>query len=76
MILDNASNNNTTIVALGNEFSFKPEERRLCYLGYIIYLIIKKLLFREVVDTIKSINNSNLDYDNNAEDILADPLIY
>jgi len=74
MVLDNASNNNTTIVALGNEFSFKPEERRLRCLGHIIHLAVKKLLFGEAADAIESTGNGDLDCDDDAEDALADPL--
>ena len=74
MVLDNASNNNTAMVALGNEFGFEPEERRLRCLGHIIHLAVEKLLFGEAADAIESTGNGDLDCDDDAEDALADPL--
>jgi hypothetical protein len=44
-VLDNASNNDTAIIAIAKEFGFNPVERRLRCAGHIINLIARALLF-------------------------------
>ena len=44
-ILDNATNNNTVIMAITKEFDFNLIERWLYCLGYIINLIARHLLY-------------------------------
>lgn len=70
MVLDNASNNNTAVVALGNEFGFEPEERRLRCLGHIIHLAVKRLLLGEAADAMESTGSGDPDCDDDAEDAL------
>ncbi|KAJ6439165.1 putative transposase [Purpureocillium lavendulum] len=52
MVLDNASNNDTAMAALGDEFGFDPEERRLRCLGHVINLAVKQLMFGEAADAV------------------------
>lgn len=44
-VLDNASNNDTCIQALAEEFEFDPQQRRLRCAGHIINLVAKAFLF-------------------------------
>jgi len=44
-IADNANNNNTCIKELSIEFGFNPLHCRLRYIGYIINLVARMLLF-------------------------------
>ena len=44
-VLDNATNNNTTLVELGKVLGFKPKDRRLRYIGHVINLILEAYLF-------------------------------
>jgi hypothetical protein len=44
-VLDNASNNDTAMQAIGNRFGFDPQERRLRCAGHVINLIARHLLF-------------------------------
>ena len=44
-VLDNATNNDTTLVELSKSLNFDPKERRLCCIGYIINLIAEQYLF-------------------------------
>ncbi|KAJ3499546.1 hypothetical protein NLG97_g234 [Lecanicillium saksenae] len=67
MVLDNASNNNTAMVALGNEFGFDPNERRLRCLGHSIQLAVRRLLFGEAADAMESIGSGELDCDYDSE---------
>lgn len=76
MVLDNANNNNTAVVALGNEFGFEPAERRLRCLGHIIHLAVKKLLFGDAADAVESTGSGDLDGDYDAEAALEDPLAH
>ena len=75
MVFDNASNSNTAMVALGNEFGFEPEERRLRCLGHIIHLVVKKLIFAEAAEAIESIGGGELEGDDDSEIVSADPLM-
>lgn len=43
--LDNASNNDTSIEALAEEFEFDVKERRLRCAGHIINLVARQILF-------------------------------
>ena len=52
-ILNNALNNNTAIKAIVETFKFNFIKRRLYYLGYIINLITRHLLFRFNLDLFK-----------------------
>jgi len=53
-ILDNATNNNTAIMAIIKEFNFNPIKRRLCCLGYIINIITRHLLYGYNLDLFKA----------------------
>jgi hypothetical protein len=44
-VLDNASNNNTTLEELGKIIGFDPIEKRLRCIGHIINLIAESYLF-------------------------------
>jgi hypothetical protein len=44
-VLDNATNNNTTLIELAKSLDFDPLERRLRYIGHILNLIAKQYLF-------------------------------
>jgi hypothetical protein len=44
-VLDNASNNDTTLAELGKSIGFKPEEKRLRYIGHILNLIAEQYFF-------------------------------
>jgi hypothetical protein len=52
-VLDNALNNNTTLVKLGKTIRFKPIQKRLRYIGYIINLIAKLYIFGQDILTFK-----------------------
>jgi hypothetical protein len=49
-VLDNASNNDTSIEALAEEFEFDVKERRLRCAGHIINLMARQILFGEDLD--------------------------
>jgi hypothetical protein len=40
-VLDNSTNNNTTLVKLSKEIGFDAKEKRLRYIGHILNLIAK-----------------------------------
>jgi hypothetical protein len=44
-ILDNATNNDTTLAELARSMNFQPKERRLRYIGHILNLIAEQYLF-------------------------------
>jgi hypothetical protein len=44
-VLDNALNNNITLVKLGKTIGFEPIQKQLHYIGYIINLIAKLYIF-------------------------------
>ena len=44
-VLDNATNNDTTLIELTKSIDFDPLERRLRYMGHILNLIAKQYLF-------------------------------
>ena len=44
-VLDNAPNNDTTLIELAKYIHFEPKERRLRYMGHILNLIAKAYLF-------------------------------
>ena len=44
-VLDNTTNNDTTLIELSKLLDFDPKERRLRYIGYIINLIAEQYLF-------------------------------
>ena len=45
-VLDNASNNNTTVAALARHFNFTTPHRRLCCGPYTLNLISQMIIFR------------------------------
>jgi hypothetical protein len=47
-VLDNASNNDTAMQAIGKRFGFDPQERRLRCAGHVINLIARHLLFGSI----------------------------
>ena len=53
-MLDNATNNNTAITAIIKEFNFNLIKRRLRYLGYIINIIARYLLYSYNLDLFKA----------------------
>ena len=53
-MLDNATNNDTAITAIIKEFDFNPIKRRLRYLGYIINIITRHLLYSYNLDLFKA----------------------
>ena len=50
-VLDNATNNNTTLVELGKVLGFEPKDRRLRYIGHVINLIVEAYLFGQDCST-------------------------
>ena len=50
-VLDNASNNDTAVEALAEEFGFDMKERRLRCAGHIINLVARQILFGTDPDT-------------------------
>jgi hypothetical protein len=44
-LLDNASNNNTTLIELARSIDFLPAKRRLCCISHILNLIAEQYLF-------------------------------
>jgi hypothetical protein len=46
-ILDNASNNDTRMQALGEEFGFNWKQRRLWCAGHILNLVARSILYRK-----------------------------
>jgi hypothetical protein len=44
-VLNNATNNNTTLIELAKSLDFDPLKRRLRCIGYILNLIAKQYLF-------------------------------
>jgi hypothetical protein len=48
-VLNNALNNNTTLIELGKAIGFKPKEKRLRCIGHILNLIAKAYLFGQDV---------------------------
>jgi hypothetical protein len=44
-ILDNATNNDTTLFELAKSMKFQPKERRLRCMGHILNLIVEQYLF-------------------------------
>jgi hypothetical protein len=50
-VLDNALNNNTTLIKLGKTIGFKLIQKRLRYMGYIINLIAKLYIFGQDILT-------------------------
>jgi hypothetical protein len=61
-VLDNANNNNTTIIAVARDFSnFKLIEQRLYCSPYTINLIRQALLFRRDKDAYSNANEHILE---------------
>ena len=52
-MLNNAPNNDTTLVELGKTMGFKPIQKRLRCIGYILNLITKSYIFGQDVLTFK-----------------------
>jgi len=48
-VLDNASNNNTTLIKLAKTLGFDPKAKRLCYIGHISNLIAERYLYGQDV---------------------------
>jgi len=53
-MLDNITNNNIAITAIIKEFNFNLIKRQLCYLGYIINIITRHLLYGYNLDLFKA----------------------
>lgn len=75
MVLDNASNNDTAMVALGNEFDFDPDEHRLRCLGHVINLAVKQLIFGKAADAMEHIGSSEPDSEYDFDSLPADKLM-
>ena len=52
-MLNNASNNNITLVKLSKTIRFKLIQKRLHYMGYILNLIAKSYIFGQDISTFK-----------------------
>ena len=52
-ILDNALNNNIILIKLGKTMGFKPIQKQLYYIGYIINLIAELYIFRQNMSIFK-----------------------
>ncbi len=52
-VLNNALNNDTTLVELSKSILFDPKEKRLRYMGHILNLIAKEYLFSQDCATFK-----------------------
>ena len=52
-VLNNALNNNTTLIKLAKTLGFNPKAKRLCYIGYIFNLIAKRYLYRQDISKFK-----------------------
>jgi hypothetical protein len=50
-VLDNASNNDTTLIELGKTMGFEPVQKRLRYMGHILNLIAKSYIFGQDAST-------------------------
>jgi hypothetical protein len=50
-MLNNALNNNITLVKLRKTIRFEPIQKRLHYMGYIINLIAKSYIFKQDILT-------------------------
>ena len=50
-VLDNASNNDITLVKLGKTIGFKPMQKRLRCMGHILNLIAKLYIFGQDIFT-------------------------
>ena len=55
-MLNNATNNNIVIMAIIKEFNFNPIKCQLYYLGYIINIIARYLLYSYNLDLFKAKN--------------------
>jgi hypothetical protein len=53
-VLDNASNNNTTLIKLARSIDFLPAEQRLRYIGYVLNLIAEQYLFGQDASSFKA----------------------
>ena len=61
-VLDNARNNDTAVAALADEFDFDPDHRRLRYLGHILNLVVKQLIFGATADAMET-EDDDVDFD-------------
>jgi hypothetical protein len=52
-VLNNALNNDTTLVKLIKTLGFNPKAKQLRYIGYIFNLIAKRYLYRQDVSKFK-----------------------
>jgi hypothetical protein len=50
-VLDNASNNDITLIKLSKTIGFKLMQKRLRYIGYILNLIAKLYIFGQDIST-------------------------
>jgi len=46
-VLNNALNNNITLIKLSKFIRFKLIQKRLCYIGYILNLVAKLYIFEQ-----------------------------
>ena len=46
-VLDNALNNDTTLVELSKSMGFDPKAKRLRYIGHVLNLIAKAYLYKQ-----------------------------
>ena len=68
-VLDNARNNHTAVAALGIEFNFDPEQRRLRCLGHIINLAVKQLIFGASANAMETEDDADLDFSAASDDL-------
>lgn len=75
MVLDNASNNDTVMMALGKEFGFDLNKRRLRCLGHAINLAVKELISGEAADAMEHTGGSELDFEYDVGSVPVDSLV-
>lgn len=74
VVLDNASNNDTAMEALGKEHGFDPDERRLRCLGHVINLAVKQLIFGEAADAMEIGGGDEMESESDIDPLRADRL--
>jgi hypothetical protein len=75
MVLDNASNNDTAVAALGAELGFDPGERRLRCLGHVLNLAVKQLMFGEAANAMEHASDNEQDSEDHGDARLVNKLI-
>jgi hypothetical protein len=53
-VLNNTSNNDTTLIKLARLIDFLSAKRRLCYIGYVLNLIAEQYFFGQDASSFKA----------------------